>query len=274
MTGAEIISAIRKCAQDLGRTPNRDEFVNTMNVSSRSIRNKFGSYTRALNAAGLELPNNKPRLDMQELFLDWAKMAREEGHVPSISYYQKNSCFSIRPLLYRFGSWTEVPFGMQSFAETQNLGEEWKDVMAMVEEHRQSVGRAAARNGMRNKLRMWKDRPFVGPPVMRAALANAPVNESGVVFLFATMAEQLGFMVTHIQMEFPDAQALVEVEPGRWQLVRIEFEYESKNFVRHHHDPQACDVIVCWSHNWPDCPLDVIELKSLVGTKYGMRVAA
>jgi hypothetical protein len=24
-------------------------------------------------------------------------------------------------------------------------------------------------------------------------------------------------------------------------------------------------VIVCWEHNWPECPIEVIELRSLVG---------
>jgi hypothetical protein len=24
-------------------------------------------------------------------------------------------------------------------------------------------------------------------------------------------------------------------------------------------------MIVCWEHNWPECPLEVLELKSLVG---------
>ena len=23
-------------------------------------------------------------------------------------------------------------------------------------------------------------------------------------------------------------------------------------------------MIVCWEHNWPECPLEVLELKSLV----------
>jgi hypothetical protein len=27
------------------------------------------------------------------------------------------------------------------------------------------------------------------------------------------------------------------------------------------HDPAKCDIIVCWEHNWPECPLEVIELK-------------
>jgi hypothetical protein len=30
------------------------------------------------------------------------------------------------------------------------------------------------------------------------------------------------------------------------------------------HDLKGCDMIVCWEHNWPECPLEVLELKSLV----------
>jgi hypothetical protein len=25
------------------------------------------------------------------------------------------------------------------------------------------------------------------------------------------------------------------------------------------------DMIVCWKHNWPECPLEVLELSKLVG---------
>jgi hypothetical protein len=52
---------------------------------------------------------------------------------------------------------------------------------------------------------------------------------------------------------------------GKLQPVRIEFEYQSRNFMKHMHDVKGCDVIVCWEHNWPECPIEVIELKSLVG---------
>ena len=58
-----------------------------------------------------------------------------------------------------------------------------------------------------------------------------------------------------------------EVRPGKWQWVRIEFEYESMNFQRHGHDPKGCDVIVCWRHNWAECPknIEVVELRKVVG---------
>jgi hypothetical protein len=44
-------------------------------------------------------------------------------------------------------------------------------------------------------------------------------------------------------------------------------EFESRNFLRHGNDPKKCDVIVCWIHNWPECPLEVVELRKVVAGK-------
>jgi len=74
-------------------------------------------------------------------------------------------------------------------------------------------------------------------------------------------------MVMRLQAEFPDCEAMCEVEPGRWQRVRIEFEYESRNFLAHMHPVAGCDLIVCWNHNWKDCPLEVLELKRAISTQ-------
>jgi hypothetical protein len=97
-------------------------------------------------------------------------------------------------------------------------------------------------------------------------MTNAPMNELGVVFLFGMVAAELGFQVESLQGKFPDCEAKREVVKGKWQRSRIEFEYESKNFHLHGHDPKGCDVIVCWRHNWKDCPeeLEVIELCRVV----------
>jgi len=70
--------------------------------------------------------------------------------------------------------------------------------------------------------------------------------------------------VTWIGTAYPDGEAWREVEPGRWQRVRIEFEFQSRNFLQHFHDPSECDLIVCWEHSWPGCPLEVVELKTAV----------
>src|SRR6185437_6828351 len=87
--------------------------------------------------------------------------------------------------------------------------------------------------------RIFKDRPVMGPPFSRHPLTNAPVNEMGVVFLFALVAWDLGFQVESLWGRgYPDIQAKREVAPGKWQDVAIEIEYESKNFVLHGHDPK------------------------------------
>jgi hypothetical protein len=39
-----------------------------------------------------------------------------------------------------------------------------------------------------------------------------------------------------------------EVRPGHWQRVRIEFEYESRNYRIHGHRGDGCDLIVCWRY--------------------------
>jgi hypothetical protein len=104
-------------------------------------------------------------------------------------------------------------------------------------------------------------------------LAHGPMNEQGVLFLFGAVAEQLGFLVTRIQAGYPDCEAMVEVAPGVWQRIRIELEYESRNFVMHQHDLADCDAIVCWIDNWPECPLPVIELSKELPRILGLQKA-
>ena len=67
-----------------------------------------------------------------------------------------------------------------------------------------------------------------------------------------------------MQAGFPDCIAMRETAPGKWQRVRVEFEFESRNFRKHRHRQDRCDVIVCWVHNWKECPLEVVELSKVV----------
>ncbi len=107
--------------------------------------------------------------------------------------------------------------------------------------------------------------PFA-PPVRRLNpdiyLPFIPQNENGVVYIFALAASRLGFKVKRVQAGFPDCTA-------EWagKKVRIEFEFRSRNFGIHGHDPRKCDLIVCWKHDWPSPPsgLQVLELRKMFG---------
>jgi hypothetical protein len=79
----------------------------------------------------------------------------------------------------------------------------------------------------------------------------------------AAVPAHLGFQVLRLQGEYPDGEALREAGGNRLQRVKIEFEFESRNFMRHGHDATRSDLIVCWEDNWPDSPLEVIELKKI-----------
>jgi len=83
------------------------------------------------------------------------------------------------------------------------------------------------------------------------SLSCAPVNELGVVYLFGVLHDAFDFKIESIQSAFPDCIARRQVASGKWEELRIEFEYMSKSFYQHKHDPKRADIIVCWKHNWP-----------------------
>jgi hypothetical protein len=262
----EILEAIQKTAAELGRAPSMPELRDKTGISPRHVRRNFLSYGGALKACGLEKGGAGYTTPMNALFKDWAELTRKLGHVPKITEYDMYAKYSAKPLLTRFGTWGEVPAGLLFVAEEQGWEEGWEDVMEVARAHLRGAGKAVRRsrtaNRTPNEPKILKDRPTYGPPLMRVPLAHGPTNEQGVLFLFGAIAEDLGFLVTHVQSGFPDVEAMREVAPEVWQRVDIEVEEYSRNFVKHMHDPNKCDLIVCWENNWPECPLEVIELKT------------
>jgi ParB family chromosome partitioning protein len=95
-------------------------------------------------------------------------------------------------------------------------------------------------------------------------MSFAPVNEHGVIYLFGMVSRELGFLVESVRRDYPDCHGhrCVGKDGSRWEDVRIEFECESSSFRYHGHNPDGCDLIVCWIHDWSGCPIEVIELRS------------
>jgi hypothetical protein len=276
MTREEVIAAVHECARKLGHTPSFPELQFASKVTTRTMKTHFGTYSKTLEACGLSREGAGFRVSMQTLFVDWAEMVRKLGKVPTIMEYSLNSKFSVGPLITRFKGWMRVPEAMHLYARREGLTESYKDVMDIVDTYLElkpeqnciyrSTSRMDEAGGLSRRVAtIFPDRPVCGPPLRLSPLTCAPTNEMGVVFLFGAMALQLGFSVTQLQAAFPDCEALREVELGKWQRVRIEFEFESRNFVLHGHSLTECDLIVCWKDNWPECPLEVLELKSVVG---------
>lgn len=105
------------------------------------------------------------------------------------------------------------------------------------------------------------DKSIVGDLINFRGLVYSPVNEDGVVFLFGRVVDDLHMYIEEIKPGFPDCVARRFTGKG-WERILVEFEYRSSNFQQHKHNPDECDLIVCWEHDWKNCPLEVIELKS------------
>ncbi len=195
-----------------------------------------------------------------------------------MSEYKLMSKYQFKPLVRCFGSWRQVAYGLTQFAEGRGLAEQWKAELELAavkggDQDAQWMLSREAPTARSKMLAALKERALTagptagatyGPPMWPGPLAYAPMNELGVVFLFGWMAPQLGYVVHRIQPEFPDCEAMRLVGEDRCELVKAEFEYESRNFLKHMHDVKGCNMIICWRHNWPECPLEVLELKSLL----------
>jgi hypothetical protein len=84
-----------------------------------------------------------------------------------------------------------------------------------------------------------------------------------VILLFSRVMDDLDIIYESSPPTFPDMVARRRTAKG-YERVYIEFEFKSSNFIRHGHDPSKCDIIVCWEHDWKECPIEVIELKEVI----------
>ncbi|HEX5433711.1 MAG TPA: hypothetical protein VFY05_05705 [Candidatus Angelobacter sp.] len=286
MTREEIIAAIRECAEKLGRTPRFMELLAMFpSVKRKAIRREFVGYAHALEACGLEGHGVGYCYSMKTLFRNWSAVVRELHRLPSMAEYELYSKSSYQPLTRRFKSWLNVPRAMAQYAVNEGLEQEYADVLEIVKAKKAKPAHAETRattkaeaTNVQHSLGPRSLRPLIvtagqvyGVPLMTMPLAFGPVNEAGVLFLFGMLAHRLGFIITHVQTGFPDCQALLRLDDNTCQMVKIELEYESRNFLEHGHSVKGCDFIVCWIHNWPECPLEVIELRGVLMEMAGVK---
>jgi hypothetical protein len=276
-TPQDVIDAIRAAAQTLGRPPSRSAFLAHSGMTERQVQNHFNSWNEAVKAAGLEPNTKNARIDDSALLEDWGQVVRDLREIPTFVRYRREGNYSSEVFQTRFGAWSKMPEIFREFAANNP---EWADVVALLpmptttrslanpvgtpDDH----GLPELPTVVRARHSKLTDRPTYGNPIDFRGLRHEPVNEQGVVFLFGMVAKELGYMVEAVQGAYPDCEAKRQIGPNNWQRVRIEFEFESRNFRDHGHPCEGCDVIVCWRHNWLDCPpsLEVVELASIIKT--------
>jgi len=264
----EILAAIKRVAGEIGRGPSRAEFMSRAGITEYQILKHFPSWNEAVRGAGIEPDESNVRVDDQTLLEDWAHLVRIHRRIPTRHQYRREGRFSPGVFDRHFGPWSSVPDAFRRFATDH---QEWVDVVALLPAPappplHPSASEITPSVPMVQPRSRLDDRPTYGDPLDFRGLRHEPVNEDGVVFLFGMVARELGYLVESVQAGFPDCEAKRQVGPNRWQRVRIEFEFESRSFRDHGHAASGCDIIVCWRHNWPECPgnIEVVELASVI----------
>lgn len=86
----------------------------------------------------------------------------------------------------------------------------------------------------------------LGSPFGTAGLLYEPIDEMGVVYLFANYHKRLGFpFVVRLRDKFPDARVI----DSHGDTKTIELEYRASNFIVHKHPLNGCDYVICWEND-------------------------
>ena len=268
LSQAHLIELAREIGGRLGKdTVARSEFLRETGLTEWQVMKHFNTWNELVEAAGLKVFPNR-RLTDDELFNALRDGYMAAGGIVSRTRLRKVCRVSDSVYAHRFGRWPNVLAQFRGWVIEND-----PDFPYLADLPRDGVGgplrtHTDARAGVVAPVAgdSIAPRTKYGPFLNFRGLQHAPINEQGVVFLFGIVAFDLGYVVEGIGTGYPDCEAKRSI--GRdgdvWERVRIEFEYKSRHFRDHGHDPIATDVLVCWEHNWPDCPIEVLELRGAI----------
>ncbi len=272
-SASDIVEAARKAQGDRTTAISLKDFVRVSGITIGEICRTFpeGRWTEVKKLAGIDAHEQfHPRISDEDLLLAYHKVVEAIGRIPTWAILDAKGTVSHDVLARRFGGLEGTIRRYRTWlAESHPGSPQLALVPASVHETPlppSDSPSVAAPNPSAAERRVRGPGTVYGRPINFRGLRHAPINEQGVVFLFGVIAYELGFIVESVQQGFPDCEAkrALDGSGGRWQRVRIEFEFESRNFRDHAHQPEGADLVVCWEHNWPGCPVEVLELRTAI----------
>ncbi len=274
MDKQEITTEIRRIA-DLLKTKHlsKTQFKQNSRISITTIDNKFGSWNQAVAEAGLSPIAQGPSDDLKrqkysddDLLQETIRLTGELGKEPTAAEMNARGKFSDEPYKQRWGTFAnarKVAYAKYGFP---NKNEQQDSVLDKSQEFPSIPEQIIVPQTYKPSETKSRKKVQFGEPIDFRGLRFAPINEQGVVFIFGMVSRELGFLIESVRTDYPDCEGkrCIDTKKQLWEHVQIEFEYRSSNFREHGHREEDCDVIVCWIHDWQECPVEVLELKSQI----------
>jgi hypothetical protein len=101
---------------------------------------------------------------------------------------------------------------------------------------------------------------IVGDLIGKRNIVYAPINRAGVLGLFCRLLDEFDMLLEETAADCGYVIARRRVDNG-WERVKINLAYRSSEFSDG--NPEDGDLLICWHHDWPGCPLKAFELKAL-----------
>ena len=267
-TQEECVQEMRRIAQVLGRSHlTAEEFDAQAKVSAFRIVRVFKSWSAALQAAGLESsPNVIREVPISTLADDFLRVSIALGRVPTITQLTRRSrhvshtfsgkhggyrAFKHAAIDHLLSNNARIPSAIKTLFETE--------IRQFPTEVVQTPDNPQAQPHRQGRTLNFR------------AFAYAPTCEHDVVQMFGAVAQELGFEILANRSAFPDCQARRR-RPGTRETFLaclIEYEFASLDYRRHGHPVSGCDLVVCWRHDWAECPIEVLELYTEIRTLKG-----
>ncbi len=265
ITKDDLIGQVKAVAQRLGRESlSMRMFVRETGVSEWHVYKHFDTWNELVSAAGLT-PIDTSAIPEDELWQAMYEAFMSEEKVVTIHRFRRVCRFSLKPYK-KLGRWESILAAFRLWVQKQHPDFPYINQLPVSDGQARTETTDVQNNSAKASPTRWQSTGgrLYGPILNFRGLQHAPINEQGVVLLFGMVAFELGFIVESVATGYPDCEAKRRVS-GRnetWERIRIEFEFQSRNFKDQGHDPSQCDLIVCWEDNWSDSPLEVLELKS------------
>jgi len=251
------IAEMRRVAENLGRDYiTQKEFDTLSKLHSCTPIRKFGTWVKALSAAELRVSPHAfetQEVPFKNLVADFMKVAQDLGHAPTLIQLSRRSKHGQYLFSKKHGGYPAFKSKVASYLLNQGMSiPDWLDIRE--EPHKVTSSEAPIRAHEHGRILGFR------------SIAHEPTYEQEVVGLFTLVADELGFEILCLREEFPDCEANRKI-PGprkRYKKCLIEFELRSSDYYRHKHPINGSDLVVCWLHDWTECPIEVLELKSAI----------
>jgi len=266
----EIPLSIDECVTEIKRVAtllNRNyltvsDFDKHANFSSYRVVRVFGTWHAALEKAGVNVsPFFIKEIPLSNLASDFLKITIELNRIPTIIQLVRRSKYVAHTFSKKFGGYEGFKIQAINFLiSSKSKAKMPLNIKNILELERQKLDNAVLK---KQSVETVLTQHHQGRTLNFRAFAYAPTSESDVVGLFGAVAEELGFEIISTRAPFPDCEARRKI-PGsreRFKKCLIEFEFSSLDYKKHNHPINGCDLIVCWVHNWNNCPVDVLELQ-------------